>query len=260
MGKEHARETEPGDTIIGFPARLKPNPSPRPTAPAEAAVAQYLKIRAANSDSQRSTASVLVNRMYSARGYRGTAASGAEPARTPHQLTLTASERGEVVGTLTVGFDHPRHGLRSDDTFESEIDRLRAQGRKICEFTKLAMDGGALRAKSKQALAAMFHVAYIYAHRLHRFSTLVIEVNPRHVAYYERMLGFQAIGEERLNRRVDAPAVLLKLEFLDLQAAIGAHSGVGNRNSDDKSLFTHAFSVQEEAAIAGRLHGLMANH
>lgn len=251
-----------GNTIIGFPlpsrSNLKSLLSPRPDAPLEGAPAEpmaadtpYLKIRAANSAGQRSSASILVNRMYGARGYLSVAAPGQE--QPPHQMTLTATERDEAVGTLTIGFDNPG-GLLADDLFKPEVDALRAQRKAVCEFTKLAMDG-TVKSKSKRALASMFHVAYIYAHRIHRFTTLVIEVNPRHVAYYERMLGFQAIGEERLNRRVNAPAVLLKLEFLDLQAAIGAHGG----HSDDKSLYTHAFSIQEEAAIVGRLHGLMAN-
>lgn len=264
MSREAFAESVSGNTIIGFSlmarSRLKSLLSTRPEKAGSqtepfAAEAPYLKIRAANSAGQRSSASILVNRMYSARGYLNVAMPGKEAP--PHQMTLTAAERNQAIGTLTIGFDNPG-GLLADDLFKPEVDALRAQGKKVCEFTKLAMDSGALRSKSKQALASMFHVAYIYAHRLHRFSTLVIEVNPRHVAYYERMLGFKAIGEERLNRRVNAPAVLLKLEFLDLQTAIGAHGG-GNGNSDDKSLFTHAFSVQEEAAIVGRLHGLMAN-
>lgn len=251
-----------GDTIIGFTlpsrAKLKSLLSPRPDngaeAPAEplAADAPYLKIRAANSAGQRSSASILVNRMYSARGYLSLAAPGRD--QPPHQMTLTATERDEAVGTLTIGFDHPG-GLLADDLFKQEVDTLRAQHKKVCEFTKLAMDSTA-RSKSKRALASMFHVAYIYAHRIHGFTTLVIEVNPRHVGYYERMLGFKAIGEERLNRRVNAPAVLLKLEFLDLQSQIGAHHGSA---PTDKSLYAHAFSVQEEAAIVGRLYGLMAH-
>ncbi len=257
MSSEAFTESVSGHTIIGLRlvprSRLKSLLSSRPEkseARAEpvASEAPYLKIRAANSAGQRSSASILVNRMYSARGYLSAAAPGEE--KPPHQMTLAATERGQTVGTLTIGFDHAG-GLLADDLFKRELDALRAQGDRVCEFTKLAMDDTA-KSKSKQALASMFHVAYIYAHRLHRFTTLVIEVNPRHVAYYERMLGFRAIGEERLNRRVNAPAVLLKLEFLDLQAAIG-----GSR--DGKSLFAHAFSVQEEAAIVGRLHGLMAN-
>ena len=44
----------------------------------------------------------------------------------------------------------------------------------------------------------------------HSFDYVVIEVNPRHVRYYERMLGFEVIGPERMNPRVEAPAVLLR--------------------------------------------------
>ena len=49
----------------------------------------------------------------------------------------------------------------------------------------------------QRVLAALFHVAYIVAHRIRGYDTLVMEVNPRHVRYYERMLGARAIGEPR---------------------------------------------------------------
>ena len=36
----------------------------------------------------------------------------------------------------------------------------------------------------------LFHIAYIFARRMHDRTDLLIEVNPRHVRFYERMLGF----------------------------------------------------------------------
>ena len=40
-----------------------------------------------------------------------------------------------------------------------------------------------------------------------------MEVNPRHVRYYQRCLGFRQLGEVRQCLRVDAPAVLLHQEI-----------------------------------------------
>src|SRR5436190_455773 len=94
----------------------------------------------------------------------------------------------------------------------SRIAKIRSadsSGRRVCEFTKLAMDSVV---RSKRVLAALFHVSYIYGHLLMRYDNLLIEVNPRHVRYYERMLGFRALGEPRQNLRVGAPAVLMSLD------------------------------------------------
>ena len=91
---------------------------------------------------------------------------------------------------ISVGFDSPI-GLLCDELYLDEINVLRDAGRKVCEFTKLAMDSVV---HSKRVLAALFHVAYIYAHRIKGFHHLLIEVNPRHVRYYEKMLGFRVSG------------------------------------------------------------------
>ena len=62
----------------------------------------------------------------------------------------------------------------------------------------------ATRGYSRRVLASLFHVAYIIAHRVNVFDDLLIEVNPHHVRFYERMLGFAVQGLERLNPRVNA--------------------------------------------------------
>ena len=86
------------------------------------------------------------------------------------------SVRDQVMGMLTVGFDSDE-GLLADDLFPDEVDALRAAGRQVCEFTKLAVD---TLVRSQRVLTAMFHVAFIQAHRIHGCDNLLIEVNPRH--------------------------------------------------------------------------------
>lgn len=112
------------------------------------------------------------------------------------------------MGTLTVGLDVGQ-GLYADDLYKAEIDRLRAEGRKVAEFTKLAVD---TKQASKQVLASLFHIAYIHLRRLWRYTDMVIEVNPAHADFYKRMLGFEDFGPQRHCARVNAPAVLLRLE------------------------------------------------
>ena len=48
---------------------------------------------------------------------------------------------------------------------------------------------------------------------------VVIEVNPRHVRYYQRAFGFRAFGAERRCERVGAPARLLHLNLVAADSA-----------------------------------------
>jgi len=84
---------------------------------------------------------------------------------------------------------------------------------------------------------------------------LMIEVNPRHVRYYERMLGFKVSGPQRLNRRVSAPAVLMSLDFRHAHEQINRLGGKPELADMNRSLYPLFFSVPEEAGIVGRLRG-----
>jgi len=52
---------------------------------------------------------------------------------------------------------------------------------------------------------------------MHGVTDVFIEVNPRHVGFYQRALGFAVAAGERFCERVKAPSVLLKLELADLE-------------------------------------------
>ncbi len=242
-----------GNTIIGVPFEaeysLRSLIVDQPDAPGfeEHDLSRRLfKIRAADSCGNRSSASILINRMYAARGYQSTPLPALA---VPDRITLTASDQELLIGTISIGFDSPV-GLLCDELYMEEINLLRDAGGRVCEFTKLAMDNVA---ESKRVLASLFHVAYIYAHRLKGFHFLVIEVNPRHVLYYERMLGFKVRGPQRMNRRVSAPAVLMSLDFDHAREQIGRFGGNADAADAPRSLYPYFFSVAEEAGIVGRL-------
>jgi len=166
------------------------------------------------------------------------------------RLTLIATDHDETLGTITVGLDSPE-GLFVGEVFGDHVNRLRAEGRKLCEFTKLAMDP---ILGSKRMLASLFHAAYLIAHRVRGYDTLLIEVNPRHVAYYRRMLGAVILEKERNNPRVDAPAVLLRL---DLSYAREQIALLGGRHVEpersERSLYPYFFAPHEEAGLLARL-------
>lgn len=211
----------------------------------EALGPRLVTIRAADTDGHRSSANILVHTRYAARGYK--TSSGEAPATKP--VTLIATDQHETIGTISIGVD-AADGLLADDLFMQEIDLLRERGHRICEFTKLAMDHVVT---SKRVLASLFHTAYIWAHRLMGCDDVVIEVNPRHVRYYQRALGFTVIGPERLNRRVEAPAVLLQLDFRHAREQIDRLAGRPELGDRDRSLYPHFFSAKEEEGIVARL-------
>jgi hypothetical protein len=204
-------------------------------------------LRAADTDGHRSAARILVNRMYAWRGYAGAASPIA--LRESEQVTLVASEHGATVATITVGFDGPA-GLFVDDLFDDCTAPLRESHGVLCEFTKLAVDGVV---RSKRVLASMFHMAFLHAQVVRRCDLILIEVNPRHVRYYERMLGFLPRSQERINRRVNAPAVLLSLEMRYAADQIARFGGRAELAATERSLYPHFFSPLEVAGILRRV-------
>lgn len=246
-------ETDPwAATIVGLPfesphslGRLLTEQGENSATEELAVEQQKFKIRLANTEDRRGSASLLIKKMYSWRGYRtGNVLEGR-----PNRITLVAVADEQSIGTLTLGFDSPI-GLCVDDLYRSEVNGLRAQQRKICEFTKLAIDR---QVRSKRVLASLFHIAYVYARNVHRCQDVVIEVNPRHSRFYERLLGFQRYGGEKICARVHAPAVLLRLELDYAHDQIARHGGRMERAIEEKSLYPYFFSPQDEDGITKRL-------
>ena len=213
---------------------------------ADEPTARVFRIRSADSYVYRDAANTLLKDRYAWRGYHAVSLPSDQ---TSNRITLSATESDTTIGTITVALDGPE-GLSAEDAFRAEIDDLRARSLRVCEFTKLALDPVA---GSKRVLAALFHVAYIVAHRMRGYDMLVMEVNPRHVGYYRRMLGARVIGSERTNRLVDAPAVLLAIDFSDIRTEIAQFGGQAELAADERSLYPWAFSPREEKGIVGRL-------
>ncbi len=203
------------------------------------------RIRLADTESGRNSASMLINKMYSWRGYAGSH----QVTQSPNRITLTAFMREALIGTVTLSIDSTV-GLLADETFKDEIDRYRGKDRKLCELTKLAFD---VEVKSAFAFASLFHICFIYARRLHQCTDAFIEVNPRHRRYYERMLGFRQKGELRTNTRVDAPAYLLWIGLDDMEDQIKKYGGTSDHAEATRSLYPYFFSPREEEGITQRL-------
>lgn len=217
----------------------------QPAAPRDT-TEQMFRIRSADSFVHRDAADSLLKERYAWRGYHAVSLPSDQ---TANRITLSAAEGDNTIGTITIALDGPE-GMSAEDAFPEEIAALRADRQRVCEFTKLAIDPVA---GSKRVLAALFHVAYIVAHRIRGYDALVMEVNPRHVRYYQRMLGATVIGAERTNRFVNAPAVLLSIRFDYIREQIRLNVGTEQGHADERSLYPFAFSASEEHGIVDRL-------
>jgi hypothetical protein len=212
------------------------------------AIQAAFKIRVARRTIARRDASALVGRKYSGRGYVVPLVG-----KKPRILTFIAYDEGRVVGTVGFGADSPI-GLSADELYRAEIDQLRAAGSRVCEFTRLAVDR---TAASKSVLACLFHTAYLYASKICGYTHAVIEVNPRHVVFYGKELKFDPFGPERLNTRVNAPAVLLCVAFKTIAAGLAQYGGTTPAPGAKRTLFHYGFPPEEEAGVLKRLHDLI---
>lgn len=205
------------------------------------------KIRLAKAAGARRDAGQLVNRRYSDRGYLLSSTPD-----DPQLFSFVAYDDGQPVGTVSIRLDSER-GLSADTLYKAELDAWRKRGCRMCEFTRLAVD---VSTASKPVLASLFHTAYLYAALVRGYDHAVIEVNPRHAPFYRRALGFKRIGPQRLNTRVNAPAVLLCVPFERIAAGVAAFGGKGKEAAGERSLYPYGFSPQEEQGILGRLRDL----
>ena len=234
--RHHAAHLAAHHALHHFDARHERSP---------AAKERICQIRSADSHAVRQSAGTLLSERYTWRGYHAVSLPADQ---TSNRITLAAFEGDATIGTITVSLDD-NGGLGAEDAFPDEVAALRASGKRVCEFTKLAIDPVS---GSKRVLAALFHTASIVAHRVRAYDVVVMEVNPRHVRYYQRMLGARVLGAQRTNRSVNAPAVLLSISFDYIREQIQTfgHSVIG---IDERSLYPFTFTAGEEEGILGRL-------
>jgi hypothetical protein len=186
----------------------------------------------------------LVQRMYALRGYKQT---DHRLIRRANEATLQICVGEQVFGTLTVQYDSDA-GLSADEIYRSELDVYRNAGARVAALTRLAV-GPELG--SKEVLGALFHAAYVLCGPLSRVSDVFIEVNPRHAAFYQRMLNFRQVGEPKMCPRVDAVAVLLHVDVAYVGEQAACFGGTGAQGG--RSLYPYFCSSDEAAELARRV-------
>ena len=135
---------------------------------------------------------------------------------TPHHLLPTtdvfvALHRGRALCTLTLVRDADL-GVPMQDVYAEELTRRRRHGICLGEASSLA-----IRRSERQRLFPVFIrlTQLMFRCSEHRgVQQIVIAVHPRHACFYQRLMKFRVIGEQRAYPRVgNQPAVALCLDF-----------------------------------------------
>lgn len=203
-----------------------------------------LTLRLAESPSDLLRAEALVARMYARKGYR---TEGLIPEGPRYATLLLSDSEGTDLGTVTVGSGE--RGLRAEESYADEISSLKDMGRILCEFNALAILPGH---GSAHSLARLFHAALLAGGPILGHTDGVLEVNPSHVAFYERMLGFERVGQIKSCPRVEAPSLLLSFNFA--KTLEQAEKAAGKPfHSRPKSLFPLSFEKDMAKNILEKL-------
>ena len=213
--------------------------------------AAEFRLMVASDRAARERAYSLAQQVYLECGYASPTASDmlvTQHDADPETFTLLAEDLdGCAAGTVTLLFNN----LPCQELYTDEIAALHRQGRFLVEVTRLAIAQDFRR--SKELLVRMMNFICIYARHVRGYTDFVIEVNPRHVDFYRRLLGFEIIGEQRACTRVNgAPAVFLRMD-LDVFARGVVRVGGKGAAANERTLYPYFLPLNEESAVAGFL-------
>jgi len=208
------------------------------------------EFRLAGTIEERKRAWGLVYQNYRERGYVADDSNGLWYGKydaLADTMTVLVSRNGETVATLSLYLQSDA-GLPSDTLYQDELQGLRRRGRRLVEVGALAsIEKGARR--SRVVLENMIRFAIVASTRVLAATDIMITVNPHHKRFYEKVLLFKQLGDERDYGKVNgAPAVLLRL---DLDTA--PENCLGKYGSDADSLYRFyygEYSDQEDMVIA----------
>ena len=202
------------------------------------------RIRLANQSQGRNKASMLIQKMYQQRGYNIEKVDLESDV-----LTLTAYDNDELYATMTLNIDSGINTLKCEELYSDVINSYRKQNVEICEVIRLAIENQ----RSLQMFTSLIHIITIYAGLIFERDFIFIEVNPRHVNFYKRMLGFEVVGEERLHKTVNAPAVLCVLNMKTFFENVDKYGGKPELAKTTRNMFPYLFSPEEQEGLKNRL-------
>lgn len=163
-------------------------------------------------------------------------------------VLIVQDNHKNLVGSITLVFDGSSK-LPAEKTYNKELKNLRNSGDKFVEISRLVIDPQ--YRNSKEILVLLFNYLSIYSYHIKKYSSLVIEVNPRHKAYYKTLLSFDEIGEERACKIVqNAPAVLLHLPLERYQSEVKRCKHQKIENKKERSLYSFFLNLEQESLVS----------
>jgi hypothetical protein len=202
-----------------------PRVRPRSLAPSQsvpvAGINRDIRVKVASTPAEWEEAFRLVADQYQARGYDvdGYDFRFTSYHALPDSMVLVAKERERVVATISLIMDNNLVGLPMESIYGPEVKESRRVGRRLCEVTSLADTSLGTR-EFLNVFVALIRLAWQYLVH-HGGDTCVITVNPRHSAFYTRMLGFLPMGARRAYpavRHHPAEAFLLDPDIMQRKA------------------------------------------
>jgi hypothetical protein len=167
----------------------------------------------------------------------------------PFLFGLLAHHEGRLAGSMSVRLDSPR-GLAADELYRDELDALRGGNQKLAELVQVSVD---MNSVPRRVLAGLFHTAYLFAGTVRGCDYCLLVTGARHADFFYASLGFDYVGDERLNRRAGQPMALLAAHLptvLEALARIGGRPGLA---TGDPTLFPNGFSPEEATGVVRRL-------
>lgn len=158
-------------------------------------VTRDIEVKIASTPEEWEAAFRLVRKNYVESGYESP--SSKQVRFTPYHAlpdtaVFVAKCEGEVVATFSLVPDGKPLGLPLDALYEDEVNELRKQGRRLAEVTSLAANGLSQR-EFIQVFTTLIRLMKQY-HLRQGGDAWVITVNPKHRAFYCKMLGYTSLG------------------------------------------------------------------
>jgi hypothetical protein len=162
-------------------------------------------------------------------------------------ILIVKDKANIVVGSVTLVFknDDP---IPAEKIYQEEINTLTSSGKKIAELSRLVISPD--YRNSKEIILLLFNYLSIFAYYIKKYDCLTIQVNPRHKAYYEKLLNFKEIGGEKICPRVqNAPAVLMLLHLGDFHAKENRSNETVSLDKKDRTLYQYFLKPDQEKLV-----------
>ena len=169
-----------------------------------------------NTDKDKKDALLLIKKEYSKQGYINSFVPKIDMPK--NSVTFLAKHVNRIIGTISVTIDS-NSGLPIDEIYKKEIDKLRAQNRKIVEVGRFATDREFLsKEKYNNLLLVMSLFKLVFHYCIYRnIDNICISINPKHNLFYKSMF-FSDIGGLKSCPTVNnAPAIAKTLDINKLK-------------------------------------------